>query len=167
MLAQLPRALRIEGEQILLGDFNLHHPLWGGPQVLAAHAMADNLIDLVTRAGLTLDTPRGMTTRRRQGDRDSTLDLTFSSMWVSRRKVRCETERDFGGTSDHLPVALMINTTTRQAEAIKRPNWKEANWELVNETLQAGLTAPHWDRLETIEELEQTTGNRQSGKRYR
>jgi exonuclease III len=29
-LRVLPELLRAEGEHILLGDFNLHHPFWGG-----------------------------------------------------------------------------------------------------------------------------------------
>ena len=41
---KLSELLKKPGEHVLLGDFNLHHPIWGGPQCLTRHNMADELL---------------------------------------------------------------------------------------------------------------------------
>ena len=38
---------------MVLGDFNVHHPLWGGRTMLSQHAYADKLIDIVEEHNLT------------------------------------------------------------------------------------------------------------------
>jgi hypothetical protein len=37
-------ALQVLGQHLIVGDFNLHHPLWGGPNVTQAHDAADLLL---------------------------------------------------------------------------------------------------------------------------
>src|SRR5437763_10059552 len=48
----------VQGEIILLGDFNTHHPLWGGPQV-ATEPQADHLRAATQARNLHLLTPAG------------------------------------------------------------------------------------------------------------
>jgi len=74
----LPELLRAEGEHILLGDFNLHHPFWGGVTVTCADNAADDLIRATEAAGLSLATEAGMETWVK-GISRSTLDLVFTS----------------------------------------------------------------------------------------
>ena len=61
-LCVLPELLRTKGEHILLGDFNLHHPFWGGIAVMSADNAADNLIRATEAAGLSLATKAGIET---------------------------------------------------------------------------------------------------------
>ncbi|OCK91138.1 uncharacterized protein K441DRAFT_730728, partial [Cenococcum geophilum 1.58] len=61
-LRVLPELLKAEGEHILLGDFNLHHPFWGGVAVTSVDDAADNLIRAIEVAGLSLATKAGMET---------------------------------------------------------------------------------------------------------
>ena len=74
----LPELLRAKGEYILLGDFNLHHPFWGGVAVTSADDAADDLIHAIEAAGLSLATKAGMETWVK-GILRSTLDLVFIS----------------------------------------------------------------------------------------
>ena len=48
----LLQLLNEPGEYIVVGDFNLHHPIWGGPQCLKQHNMADDLIRVTREAHL-------------------------------------------------------------------------------------------------------------------
>ena len=55
--------LFLEGvEHVLLGDFNLHHPSWGGERVQRADEAARELIDITTHQGLCLATSQGAIT---------------------------------------------------------------------------------------------------------
>ena len=65
-----------EGEIILLGDFNAHHPAWGGIHV-EREPQASHLLQETQRRDLHLITPRGEATFKR-GTRESVIDLTFT-----------------------------------------------------------------------------------------
>jgi hypothetical protein len=58
--------------QLLVGDLNLHHPLWD--RAGRTTPESDVLLTLALRWKLKLITPWGEPTRRRHGDRDSTID---------------------------------------------------------------------------------------------
>jgi exonuclease III len=49
-------------EQVLLGDFNLHHPLWGGLNREATDPESDDLIDIIGDFALHNTLPPGTTT---------------------------------------------------------------------------------------------------------
>ncbi len=44
---------------MVVGDFNLHHPLWGGPTYPHRHTIADTFIDTMRSAGAELALPQG------------------------------------------------------------------------------------------------------------
>jgi hypothetical protein len=72
----LTNLLEQEGEHIVLGDFNLHHPSWCGIRNPTAHKVADQLIDILHSYELHLTLPHGSITRRMKGE-ESTIDLVF------------------------------------------------------------------------------------------
>jgi hypothetical protein len=43
-VARLTNLLTGKGDELVIGDFNLHHPMWGGPDTAIDNA-ADDLID--------------------------------------------------------------------------------------------------------------------------
>ena len=63
ILATLRELLKNKGGHIILGDFNLHHPLWNSPTYEKHHYIADDLIDIVSEIGANLWTPKGLATR--------------------------------------------------------------------------------------------------------
>jgi len=63
ILYSLKRLLELEGGHIILGDFNLHHPLWNSPTYDKHHYIADDLLDIVSEIGATLYTLKGLVTR--------------------------------------------------------------------------------------------------------
>ena len=63
ILYNLKRLLKNKGGHIILGDFNLHHPLWNSPTYDKHHYIADELLDIVSEIGAALYTPKGLVTR--------------------------------------------------------------------------------------------------------
>ena len=74
----LPELLVREGEHLVLGDFNLHHPLWCGPRNPATHQAADRVVETLLLRDMELATPQGMITWEAR-DSVSTIDLAFVS----------------------------------------------------------------------------------------
>ena len=63
-LAIVRNALQNEqGQQILLGDFNLHHEKWGGRDLMERYKLADELIDATESSDLDLLLKPGTITR--------------------------------------------------------------------------------------------------------
>jgi hypothetical protein len=89
---------------ILLGDFNLHHPRWGGDHVAPERA-AEDLLALVDLLDLTLATPVGEATYARAGAR-TTIDLTFVSPTLGNRLLRCQPKEEMILMPDHFPICI-------------------------------------------------------------
>ena len=73
---------------MVLGDFNLHHPLWGGRTMLSQHVYADKLIDMVEEHDLTQLTPPGTITWLARGS-ESTIDLTYTLEFIVCITLKC------------------------------------------------------------------------------
>ena len=63
ILYNLKRLIGNKGGHIILGDFNLHHPLWNSPLYDKHHYIADELLDIVNGIGAILYTLKGIVTR--------------------------------------------------------------------------------------------------------
>src|SRR3981081_2538907 len=66
-LILLPELLAREGEHLVLGDFNLHHPLWSSPRNPAAHLAAEPVVEALLAGNMELATPRGTITWEARG----------------------------------------------------------------------------------------------------
>ena len=149
-ISLLPDLLSRNGDHLLLGDFNLHHPMWCGPRNPTAHKAADSLVDLILSYNLSLASPKGGVTWEARGQ-SSTIDLTFLSPRLKEQVIRCEIREDLDFGADHYPISTSFLLRTIRVEPILRRSWKRMNIEAV----QAGavhlprppaLTTP--DRLD-------------------
>jgi len=144
-------------EHILLGDFNLHHPKWGGNLTQTQHRAADTLIKITEEKRLYLLTEPGTITWENSRS-CQTLDLTFSSEPIRESIKHCRIREDLDTGSDHKPIQ-----TTLQIERVKkgpqqvRPQWKKADWKAICTSLQGRLQALTLDPLETKAELDRAT----------
>jgi hypothetical protein len=74
-LTDLTRRTR-EGRSLVVGDFNLYHPMWDREGRQSRHC--DAALTLAGRWEMDLLTPWGVTTRKgKPGERDSTIDLAW------------------------------------------------------------------------------------------
>ena len=101
-------------EVMLLGDFNLHHPRWGGIHC-TADTLANNLLNETEQQGLTLALPPGTITWRR-GGQASTIDLAFVSTRLSQQIIECQPREEWAQMTDHIPIMLKIETSCPRTE---------------------------------------------------
>ena len=139
-LAETIRALGSNPEIVVLGDFNLHHPLWsavhrrggGGPS-------ARELITMIEDFQLQLLTAPGAPTHRwKEGE--STIDLTFASEDLASHVTRCQIDRTLDCDSDHLPIATVINWSWQPAPPGKKRLWAKTNPETLRQVVKERLS---------------------------
>ena len=114
------------GDHILLGDFNLHHPMWCSIRNPTAHKAADHLIDLILSYDLSLASPKGEVTWEARGQ-SSTIDLTFLSLRLVEQVVRCEIRKDLDFGADHYPISTSLLLRTTQIKPTLRRSWKRVD----------------------------------------
>lgn len=76
-------------EVMLIGDFNLHYPRWGGERVRSANRAAHGLLRVMENRGLSLATPVGAITWRNAGSAGMIIDLALLTEGLHDRLVRC------------------------------------------------------------------------------
>lgn len=129
-IPQLAPLLEREGEHIVLGDFNLHHPLWSGVRNPTIHAAAEPLAQLAATYDLSLALPKGEVTWEARGC-TSTIDLVFLSRGLQGRLVKCSAQKDLDFGSDHYPIGLEIEMESVRLEQSPRRCWKRTNTDAV------------------------------------
>src|SRR6201996_3284920 len=153
-LIKLLELLKLEGEHIALGDFNLHHPLWN-PANNGHHEIADLLVEELQLEGLELTTPNGIITRNcyRDGQlQQSTLDLIFSSI---RSIESCNIATDLEQSSDHLPIrTILLVPYIGKEEPREKRNYKHLNLEKFLLTLDQESTSLKALSLNQQEEID-------------
>lgn len=107
-----------KGEIILLGDFNAHHPSWGGPQA-AREAQSEHLCTATIAIGLSLLPPCGLPTWKR-GNQQSVIDLTFASEAIRDLVQFCGPMDHWATTQDHIPIDIQITLPTEEPAPSKR-----------------------------------------------
>jgi len=119
-----------DGEHVLLGDFNLHHPLWCGVRNPTVHAAAEPIVEITTQNGLTLASPKGETTWEARGS-TSTIDLVFLSKALQDRLITCKVRPDLDFGSDHFPISTELELASVRIEQPRRRCWKKMDKGLV------------------------------------
>jgi endonuclease/exonuclease/phosphatase family metal-dependent hydrolase len=120
--ARLINLLTGENDELVLGDFNLHHPMWGGSEAVTDDA-ADNLLDEMEERRFGLWLPPGTPTRKANGH-EIIIDLVWGSHNLSRRLVACYVDETIHADSDHLPIRTLIDIETPLTDPPKWRNWK-------------------------------------------
>lgn len=151
-LYRLRKALDAPGEHLILGDFNLHHPYWGGTRCLDRHAMADELIGISVVEGLSLLLPEGTITREQNTQR-TTIDLVWATERLAEHLRRCGVRPDLHQGSDHLPIATELDLeVTDNREKKPRKSWKQLNQEKLQEKLR--IYMPYTRSMRNTDEID-------------
>ncbi|KAI0995171.1 hypothetical protein K3495_g13010, partial [Podosphaera aphanis] len=126
-LQWIPQILAQDGHHVLVGDFNLHHPRWGGKAVVTHHKLAEDLIDMLGEKNIELILPEGTITWSNRGSQ-STLDLTFVSKDLEDKIAECQPANELEASSDHIPICtgILIQPEAKEEQA-PRPQWKKAD----------------------------------------
>ena len=134
---------------VLVGDFNVHHPVWGGYNV-RPHKAADKLLQLAESWRLQLITPPGTPTWTRRGCMDSTIDLAWATDDL---RAAYDGYAPYAG-SDHLPQAIRVAGLRTDRQDRPRRSWKTADY---NQAKAEAAHLPQPGRLETPEEIDSYT----------
>ena len=118
-------------EHLVAGDFNLHHPWWGGVRCVTSHSAADRLIEVVEDLGMDLITPEGLITRSFNNQK-TTIDLAFGTDTVLNRVLSCDTREDLRTGSDHLPIFIQLDLDViPTSDETPRRLWRHADTDLI------------------------------------
>jgi endonuclease/exonuclease/phosphatase family metal-dependent hydrolase len=132
-----------EVSYLVMGDFNLHHPVWGGDDA-PRDARAEDLLDLMETAGLDNWLAPGTITRDQAGHR-STIDLTLASYSLREQIVVCEVDHRAHADSDHLPIRTLLEINLPElSDPVKRRNWKAMDVEKFLTFVSSNLTGRYW-----------------------
>lgn len=133
---QIRQAIQNEpqADHIVLGDFNLHHPRWGGSTCVSIDQEAETLIDVMNELQLTCILPPGTITRRR-GRQETTIDLAWVSAGLRDTVVLCAVDPAFDQDSDHLPIVIELMLRTESTPPKKGRNWNKANYNALHQYL--------------------------------
>ncbi|KHJ30011.1 putative zinc knuckle domain protein [Erysiphe necator] len=101
------------GSCLFLGDFNCHHPMWGGHGA-QRDTRAQQLLNYTLGNGLDLITPEGIPTFRRNGARgtiqETVIDLTFATGDLLKSIHACRPREDWCIRHDHIPIEIILTT---------------------------------------------------------
>ena len=140
-LGEAIRKLDSHDELLVLGDFNLHHPLWSTAHrnVNRGISAAQPLLTIIEEFHLQLLTVPGTSTHRwKQGE--STIDLTFASGDIASRMIHCKVDTRLDHNSDHLPIAVVIDWNWQPATLLSKRLWAKTNLPLLQQTVNERLS---------------------------
>ena len=122
---------------LIVGDFNLHHPVWGGDDS-EEDAEAEELLMLMDSAGLDCWLEPGTITRMDARSR-TTIDLVLASRRLTKRIISCEVSEETHADSDHLPIRTVLDIETQEVEETRRRSWKNMDVEKFTGFVSANL----------------------------
>jgi hypothetical protein len=131
---QVPDLLARRNEIVLLGDFNLHHPRWGGTRVLYPEAQAHELVEMVDARGLSLLLPQGTPTYHERGN--TTIDLVFATQGLEQQVLSCNVVQAMAHGSDHLPIKTVFACDTQHQVVQEKWAWKKMDVQAVKAAAQ-------------------------------
>ncbi|KAK1465533.1 zinc knuckle [Colletotrichum cuscutae] len=121
----------VTGESaVLVGDFNLHHPGWGGDGVAQVGKDAEILHQATSMAGMRCLLPPGLRTYSWSAtdsrDFSATIDLAFAGQRLESRAHPTRVLSVPGFDSDHRPLHTRISFAPNRDKE-PRFNWDKAN----------------------------------------
>ncbi|KAI1003707.1 hypothetical protein K3495_g4497 [Podosphaera aphanis] len=138
-LKYLPELLSKEGHHILVGDFNLHHPRWGGQTVFSHHKLAEDLVEQLGSREMELALPERTITWNNRGS-EGTFDIVFLSKELEDSVISRQPDSELEASSDHIPISTQLSIQPNISEEPEpRPRWKKADSNEVNKRFSAKL----------------------------
>ncbi|KAJ5667634.1 hypothetical protein N7507_003498 [Penicillium longicatenatum] len=141
----LLKTLITQGNYLILGDFNLHHPVWGGDDAVE-DVEAEELLLLMDSAGLECWLEPGTITRA-DARSNTTIDLVLASRKLTERMISCEVSMETHADSDHLPICTIVDVEMQEVEEVRRRSWKSMNVEKFTDFVSANLLGKRWMEL--------------------
>lgn len=133
-----------ESPLFLLGDFNLHDPLWNPTGYDRSDPQADDLLDALFGHDLTLISQPGVPTFTGGVGTETTIDLVFANAAAREVAAECITDNQdkIGLLADHRAIITTVSASLPEVSAQTRGYaWSKADWEVANGSLATRLAA--------------------------
>ena len=134
-----------------MGDFNLHHPTWGGVEI-EGDREAEQLLTIMDERQLSLLLPQGSITWR-AGESQSTIDLALGTPSVTQRLIGCNVIEE-NHDSDHLPILTTLLLEAPEATPRTHRQWDRMDKAAFGKALATQLPMPLMELTEP-ERMEQ------------
>ena len=139
-LFALKQTLRMQSENIIVDDFNLHHSLWARSFYSRQHALFETLLELMREADATLTLLENIIIKDYHEKR-TTINLFFTTNALINKLIRCDINRSMKNSFDHLFIETcvklrLVEKSTRRS----RRNWKSMNFEKFEQYLETHLS---------------------------
>ena len=142
---------------VLSGDFNRHHPMWGGNHIQPRFIEdASELVDFFQTHGLHSCLPRGTATfwSLSHPGRTSTIDQTVTDRHS--QLVKCHLYHDNYGSDHRATYSEWSLTTTRKPTAAARKAYDRADWTKIGECVLQHMEP--WKEVKTRPALDDVVG---------
>lgn len=148
----------INTHTIILGDFNLHHPLWEADSIESNESK--RLVDWMEQHKVELlNKPGEGTFFRPHMDRDTVINLTLATSSMARKIYDWQVIADLG--SDHKGILFSIKGDERLKERVipnhPRFNIKKADWSKFALNLQSLAMKSHILNSEQLDDMLDST----------
>ncbi|GFF80079.1 predicted protein [Aspergillus lentulus] len=140
-----------QAEQVVVGDFNLHHPYWGGLMTQRADPEAEETLQLIENFDLGLLYEAGTVTR----GSESTIDLSLATPRLQDSLVRCLPREDLDHDSDHIPLETIFAKPTLERTLPEKWKWELTDKERLHHVLAQNL--PDLRTLTTKQDIDNAT----------
>ena len=122
-------------DNLILGDFNAHHPSWYSRSTDTRGTRMDDSINGSDYGILNYDSP----TRDPPNAAPSSLDVSLASTSLI---TSCSWQTLSTISSDHLPILIRLQTKTTTIPCLRRTyvNLKKANWDSCIQEVEAALS---------------------------
>ena len=127
-----------EGQHLVVGDLNLHHPTWGGLNVKKDRE-AEQLLTIMDEQQLSLLLAQESITWR-VNELQSTIDLSLGTPAVTQRMMSCEVVKK-NHDLDHYSILTTLLLEAPEATPQTRQQWDKLDVEVFQKTLAAQLAA--------------------------
>lgn len=141
-------------EQVVVGDFNLHHPYWGGLKARRTDPEAEETLRLIEEHNLALLYEPGTITFRAR-DSETTVDLSLATSRLQDSLIRCLPRDDLDHDSDHVPLEMILAKPTYERTIPERWNWERTDKDRLLQVLVQNL--PDLSTLATAQDIDNAT----------
>jgi hypothetical protein len=100
---------------VLLSDFNLHHPLWGGLNREVTNLESEDLIDIIGDFALYNTLLLGTVTYK-EGQLQSTINLCLVTTGLINKVTKSVVDRNLDYNSDYLPISTTLDLAVQCLE---------------------------------------------------
>jgi exonuclease III len=145
--------------QVVVGDFNLHHPKWSLEDIreYSRPATTNMLLEIMSRHDLDICTEQGTITRPAANllatNAGSTIDLVWATEDVRNCILECNVMLGLDKFSDHLLVATFIEYAVEEAPKESRRLYYQTDPKIFYKTLKQELLVE--ESWETTADLDQ------------